>query len=464
MHALSADSLETPLPPARSGGDAPRVCVIGGAPDTGNLGVSALGTSAIAQLLSAVPSARVLWQHHSVDGRSSAVFGDALSSQVEAIFFHHSKRLRDRRGTRHLALLGKVLRHVPSTLRDPMLPRKSAIARLLSCSLVADISGGDSFADLYGEKVFQGQVALKRLALDLDLPLVMLPQTYGPFHRPESREIVRRILRHASLVATRDLGGLQELAELAGDRATDRFVECPDVAFTLPACPPKAGAEPFVQQSIERGELLVGVNVSGLAYYEGARFGLSLDYRALMARLVETAVRRWNARVLLVPHVNQTEKMRLRDGTAEDDVEACKELLRDLGSSMGDRVAVLDRPYSATEIKWVIGHCSFFIGARMHACIAAVSQGIPSAVQAYSKKAQGVMALAGAGETVVDLRHRSLEECLADTIDRFESRRELRKQLQRVMPATKRRVEEFFRDRVARLVAENAGCRSHGGS
>jgi len=294
--------------------------------------------------------------------------------------------------------------------------------------------------------------------LDLELPLVMLPQTYGPFHRAESREIVGRILRHASLVATRDSGGLQELAELAGDRAADRFVECPDVAFTLPACRPTSGAEPFIEQSIERGELLVGINVSGLAYYEGERFGLSLDYRALMARLVETAVRRWNARVLLVPHVHQTAKVQRRDRIAEDDSDACKAVLRDVGASLGDRVAVLERPYTATEIKWAIGRCGFFIGARMHACIAAVSQGIPTTVQAYSKKAQGVMAMAGAGETVVDLRDRSLEESLAETIDRFENRDELRKQLEAVMPAAKRRVEEFFQRRVAPLVAANARC------
>jgi len=35
-------------------------------------------------------------------------------------------------------------------------------------------------------------------------------------------------------------------------------------------------------------------------------------------------------------------------------------------------------PYGPSETKFLIGHCDFFVGARMHACIAAVSQYVPA--------------------------------------------------------------------------------------
>jgi colanic acid/amylovoran biosynthesis protein len=156
-----------------------------------------------------------------------------------------------------------------------------------------------------------------------------------------------------------------------------------------------------------------------------------------------------------VPHVNQPAKMRLLGAPPDDDAAACRELQRGLGSWAAERVATLEGSYTASEIKWLIGRCGFFVGARMHACIAAVSQGIPTVVQAYSKKAEGVMRLAGAGETVVDLRDRSLEESLAETIERFENRDALRAKLDEAMPTAKRRVEGFFRDRLAPQVARS---------
>ena len=45
--------------------------------------------------------------------------------------------------------------------------------------------------------------------------------------------------------------------------------------------------------------------------------------------------------------------------------------------------------------KAVIGQCDFFIGSRMHACIAALSQGVPCVGVAYSMKFAGVFDTVG---------------------------------------------------------------------
>jgi len=54
-------------------------------------------------------------------------------------------------------------------------------------------SGGDSFADLYGDWRFSAITAPIALALVMELPLVLLPQTYGPFSTAETRRRAREL-------------------------------------------------------------------------------------------------------------------------------------------------------------------------------------------------------------------------------------------------------------------------------
>ena len=51
---------------------------------------------------------------------------------------------------------------------------------------------------------------------------------------------------------------------------------------------------------------------------------------------------------------------------------------------------VLPRTLNAAEIKWVIGQCDLFAGARTHATIAAFSMMVPTLSIAYSIKAWGI--------------------------------------------------------------------------
>ena len=44
----------------------------------------------------------------------------------------------------------------------------------------------------------------------------------------------------------------------------------------------------------------------------------------------------------------------------------------------------------AQKLKWVISQCSYFIGARTHATIAAYSTGVPTLVLGYSVKSEGI--------------------------------------------------------------------------
>jgi len=82
---------------------------------------------------------------------------------------------------------------------------------------VLDISGGDSFTDLYGEKRFWDVARPKLVALALGGPLILLPQTYGPFRDERLRQIASRIVDRAKMAWARDEHSFRSLRELAGN-------------------------------------------------------------------------------------------------------------------------------------------------------------------------------------------------------------------------------------------------------
>ena len=51
---------------------------------------------------------------------------------------------------------------------------------------------------------------------------------------------------------------------------------------------------------------------------------------------------------------------------------------------------VLVEDHTAPELKFIISKCSFFVGARTHATIAAYSSCVPTLVVGYSVKARGI--------------------------------------------------------------------------
>ncbi len=279
-----------------------------------------------------------------------------------------------------------------------------ALTEVDACDAVLDVSGGDSFADLYGDWRFRSVSAPKELALELGLPLVLLPQTYGPFARETSRATARRLVLGALQAWARDPRSLAVLAELLGPDLDPARHRCGvDVAFGLPSRAPRdASLRDLVLAEREAAGVLLGLNVSGLLFHEPAaaraRFGLRSDYPALLRSIVSRLLEDPRARVLLVPHVVPP------CAPVEADVPACEALRASLPGALAERVAVAPPCSAPDEAKWVVGRCDWFCGTRMHACIAGLSQGVPTVSVSYSDKSPGVFETVGVGDGVLDAR------------------------------------------------------------
>jgi polysaccharide pyruvyl transferase WcaK-like protein len=163
-------------------------------------------------------------------------------------------------------------------------------------------------------------------------------------------------------------------------------------------------------------------------------FGLRSEYRELIDGLIENLLSSTAAKILLVPHV-----------FGEQEGEACSSLLRAAGTRYPGRVFGVADPLSERELKWVIGRTQFFIGSRMHACIAALSQGVPAIGLAYSDKFLGVFESAGVGSAIVDLRTLEISEVTSRTLLAWKQREQLKVELRDRMPAVQRDISATFR-------------------
>jgi colanic acid/amylovoran biosynthesis protein len=429
----------------------PVITVMGGSPNTGNLGCSALGISAVKNLRMICPEARIVLQNWSF-ARELPVMLKEGTVNVEAMIVHRSNSLKARYGSRVVESAYKIGRRCPVLLGGVARLLSRTVSQFLDTDYVLDISGGDSFSDMYNKTAANGTLVLKLLIKRLRIPLLLLPQTYGPFHEPDSIMLARAIVEYSDLVATRDTDGIRDLENDLQCTLNGKAAECPDIAFTMDPVPVPLETEPALIR--KDSGCIVGLNLNGLLYSEPKAFGLKEDYRQMMRVLVERLLSRKDTCVVFTPHVllqGYCENAALATGECPHncDRSANDLMYSELKEKYPGRIHCIRGEYSAPQMKYLIGQSDFFIGSRMHACIGALSQCVPTTVLAYSKKAAGVMSLAGIRDTVVDLREVGADECAGRILTMLDDRERLRSKLQERMPQVKQQVLGFFRDTLA---------------
>jgi colanic acid/amylovoran biosynthesis protein len=148
-----------------------------------------------------------------------------------------------------------------------------------------------------------------------------------------------------------------------------------------------------------------------------------------------------DASILFVPHVYGGSP-----GNVEDDFEVSLRVMQIFSNKYNDRLHILTGNYSEAEIKWAIGKCDFFLGSRMHACIAAVSQNIPTVPIAYSKKFKGVFDSIGLGDMVVDGRYMDVESAVNKAVELYGSSRTSDFHIQEKVHMAKTQILDTFKN------------------
>ena len=249
---------------------------------------------------------------------------------------------------------------VRSLARERVTSRRGMQRWLAGFDLIWDTRSGDSFADIYGLGRLGVMSSLHEYARQAGTPVVLAPQTIGPFDTRRGRLLARLTLRRSTLVFARDPQSAEAARQLG--RPVDATV--PDLVFGIEQPAP---ADPHD----------VLINVSGLLWNPSSHVD-HVRYRASI-RLIISALVGDGRRVTLLPHV-------LDSANRDNDVPTAIDLHAEFAGAVDLHV-----PEDLNDARAVIASASVLIGARMHACLNALSTGVPAIAMAYSRKFEPLM-------------------------------------------------------------------------
>ena len=276
-------------------------------------------------------------------------------------------------------------------IKHRLLSKLTFLHRIVNkTGLVAAINGGDGFSDIYGKKIFLNRLPGINFAMEYGLPLVILPQTIGPFCESECLQMASNILRYAKHVYVRDECFISELKEMGV-----QYELTNDLSFYMKP-------EPWDIEIDTKNA--VGINVSGLAYDNNFHTlaGQFPYYQELMEKIV-MLFQGMGKQVYLISHsfnYNRPEPF-------NDDLSAAKELYAKFTNKQN--VHLVDRDLISPQVKYLISRMSFFVGTRMHANFAAIFTNVPLFGLAYSYKFKGAFENNGIYNRVANIRNMTPE-------------------------------------------------------
>jgi polysaccharide pyruvyl transferase WcaK-like protein len=240
--------------------------------------------------------------------------------------------------------------------------------------VITDVRGGDSFSDLYGKS--NSLIRSIMFAMKLffaKCTFILLPQTIGPFFYRDSKFFAKYIIKHSTLVFTRDQKSIEYIKSFLPDK---QVICVTDMAFRLPYTR---------RQWADNGKIKVGINASGLLarFKNNARYSninLDFDYNDFIKKLIERFINLVDVEVHIIPHVITT-----REDMEDNDLYLSQHLAEEY-----PQVILSDIFTTSIEAKNYISSMDFFIGSRMHATIAAVSSEVPTIPMGYSRKFTGL--------------------------------------------------------------------------
>lgn len=285
--------------------------------------------------------------------------------------------------------------------------------------IIFDIGLGDSFSDIYGKERFEWIDLVHKIARKFNKKYCFLPQTIGPFEDDNIRRNAITSLTDSKYVMVRDSQSLDFVQEYA--KSQYKVKEYIDVAFFLP----------YKKRQFDKNRIHVGINISSMLWEESEQninnYGLKIDYKETILSIIDYFLSLNNVQVHLVPHVVNGSRFTESDYSVSYD-------LWDKMENM--RVTLAPFFLGPIEAKNYISGLDFFVGARMHATIAAFSSNVPVIPMAYSRKFNGLFIDTLGYNHIIDMKKNTLKEHLYIIKNAFESRGALFNEIKKIMDTT----------------------------
>lgn len=270
---------------------------------------------------------------------------------------------------------------------------RSSLENFRNADLIVYKGGG--FLHAHGEfrspyYVWQ-QLFYFRLALSLGKPLIVLPQSFGPFRGPTVAKQVKSVMKRCCYLSARENLSAQALDELLGAPVPVRR----DLGFYLEPAPIE---EVSLVEVATRGHHFPEMDFVGITArpyrFPGESGGAArLDrYLNSMAGLLDH-IGRLGYLPMLVTHCSGPS-------THEDDRVA----LREIWNRSNAPAKWVEIQGDCRQLMAFYGTLRFLVGTRFHSVVFAQALGVPSMAISYGgNKAMGIMDDLGLGDYVADI-------------------------------------------------------------
>lgn len=297
-------------------------------------------------------------------------------------------------GCSNLCQLKRFIWRFPKTLK--------MISNIKESSLVIDLTQGDSFTDIYGLDRFNDLTDVKLVVEKLGVPLILGPQTYGPFIDKGVMNKAKKVIENAYMVISRD----EKSREYLSTFCNQDILVATDLAFGLP----------YKSSLKKSNKIKVGLNPSGLLFSQKTepteiKFDLSVDYDKYLDKIINKISNDERYELHLIPHVGNDAVPYFKDR---------------------NNIICHNSFSNPIEAKNLISGMDVFIGSRMHATIAAFSSGVATIPVAYSRKFSGLFNNIGYNN-VVELNGPSTDEAVDLTLAYLSKYLELKEQVKECM-------------------------------
>lgn len=253
------------------------------------------------------------------------------------------------------------------------------VEELMSETQSVDIAmqiGGDNYSLDYGLPV--EYLAMDRALKAKGIPTVLWGASVGPF--PGSNKFSKQIFDHLRKMDAIFIRESRSLEHLSENGVSSNIHLMADPGFVMSALAPDTASTKDLNL-----DKPIGINLSPMvAFYRGLNpADVKLDdWAKYCARLIEAAAR-FKRPILLVPHVSSQD-------IGNDDYRFMERIVSLVDAGVSKNVSIVPEGLSAQQLKWIISHCSVFVGARTHSTIASISSLVPTLSIGYSLKARGI--------------------------------------------------------------------------
>lgn len=290
--------------------------------------------------------------------------------------------------------------------------QRSLLAAYYDADFVLSCGGGNFYAYRPLSPAFIWALLSLDLALALQKPVAMLPQSFGPVVGSLQYILARWTFSRVHLIMVREPRAGTFLREVL--RVKTPIVLLPDLAFGLSAY------ETHEDVISRTSQLQIGVTAIDRSAQDPS-FGGQMQYEEALIALLTQLANEYHAQI----HVFCQS---FGPSLDQDDRPVARRLHQQLRRNGIDAALRIDLR-SADEIKAAYSQLSMVIGTRMHTGIFALSSGVPVLLIGYQPKACGMMATLGLERYCCDITDVDTDVLLELACDILAHEQELRAQI-----------------------------------